>query len=108
MANRLGQVSAYHPLVQLCLAAYDDQSGWFGVHYTPTGAIQMLPVSSVKKPIDAGNGWANPSDTVRMHVHVATCTCLDTWVDPGTAPPAACGGTAAVRRADPPPGPTPS
>jgi glucan 1,3-beta-glucosidase len=60
--------------------------------YTPTGTIPTLPVPTFTgKSINAGNGWANPSDTTRMHVPIPTCTYLDPWVDPGTAPPASCG-----------------
>lgn len=70
--------------------------------YTPTGTIPTLPVPTFTgKSVNAGNGWANPSDTTRMNVPIPSCTYLDPWVDPGTAPPAACGAGAA-RRADPP------
>ena len=72
--------------------------------YTPTGPIPTLPVptfSSAKKSINAGNGWANPSDTESMHVPIPTCTYLDPWVDPGTAPPASCGSAVARRLAEP-------
>ncbi|KAF8274934.1 glycoside hydrolase family 5 protein [Lactarius quietus] len=61
--------------------------------YTPTGTIPTLPVptfTSTSSSINPGNGWANPSDTVRQAVPIATCTYLSPWC--GTvAVPAVCG-----------------
>lgn len=80
--------------------------------YTPTGTIPTLsvPTFTGTKSVNAGDGWQNPSDTSGIHVPIPTCTYLDPWVDPGTAPPASC-GSAVARRADAPltpPVPTPS
>jgi glucan 1,3-beta-glucosidase len=68
--------------------------------YTPTGAIPTLPVPTftVRPSVNAGNGWNNPSDTQGLHVAIPTCTYLDPWVDPASAPPASCGAPV-VRRA---------
>lgn len=62
--------------------------------YTPTGAIPTLPAPTFTQSgatptatINAGNGWANSADTLGSYVPIPTCTYLDPWVDPGTAPP---------------------
>ena len=66
--------------------------------YTPTGVISTLPVPTFTATVngqattfDAGNGWANAADNTPMYRPVPTCTYLDPWVRPNTAPPPACG-----------------
>lgn len=68
--------------------------------YTQTGTIPTLPVptiSSTSSVINAGNGWANPADTVGVAVPIATCTYLSPWC--GTvAVPSSCGTQSGGRR----------
>ena len=67
--------------------------------YTQTGAIPTLPVPTLNSTssINAGDGWANPSDTVGLAVPIATCTYLSPWC--GTvAVPAVCGTQSAGTR----------
>ena len=62
--------------------------------YTPTGAIPTLPVPSLTSSngaaINAGTGWANPSDTTGLMVPIPACTYLSPWVGDGQAAPPAC------------------
>ncbi|KAF8654052.1 hypothetical protein AX16_003587 [Volvariella volvacea WC 439] len=67
--------------------------------YTTTGAIPTLPVptyvNSDGETIDAGNGWANPSDTRGVAVPIPSCSYLDPWVGPTGVPPSPlCSGAA--------------
>ncbi|KAI0306488.1 glycoside hydrolase superfamily [Multifurca ochricompacta] len=70
--------------------------------YTQTGTIPTLPVpsfTSTSSSINAGNGWANPSDTVGLAVPIASCSYLSPWVESPAALPPACGTqTAGTRR----------
>ncbi|KAI0054166.1 glycoside hydrolase family 5 protein [Auriscalpium vulgare] len=69
--------------------------------YTQTGPIPTLPVptfsASGSASIDAGNGWANPSDTVGVAVPIASCSYLSPWVESAVAAPPACPTGAAAR-----------
>jgi glucan 1,3-beta-glucosidase len=79
--------------------------------YTPTGTIVTLPgptftqSSGSNVKIDAGSGWANPSDTVGMYVQIQGCSYLDPWIGPTATPPPVC--AAGKKRAYPPPMITP-
>jgi len=60
--------------------------------YTPTGTIITLPgptfTSSHGSPtINVGSGWLNTADNQGLFVAIPTCTYLDPWVKPTTAPP---------------------
>lgn len=80
--------------------------------YTPTGSIVTLPgptitVTSDKatSTVNAGNGWANPSDTAGMMVPVPSCSYLDPWVGPtAEVPSPLCSGSPV----SPPPASTPT
>ncbi|KAI0273720.1 glycoside hydrolase superfamily [Gloeopeniophorella convolvens] len=83
--------------------------------YTQTGTIPTLPVPSftASSSVNAGNGWANPSDTSGIAVPIATCTYPSAWLESAVPLPPPCGPQAAApqRRADEPaitPAPTPS
>jgi len=77
--------------------------------YTPTGTIITLPGptfttsggSRATATINVGNGWANTADNQGLFVPIPTCTYLDPWVDPGTAPPSPLCPAAARREAAP-------
>ncbi|CAA7267896.1 unnamed protein product [Cyclocybe aegerita] len=60
--------------------------------YTPTGPIPTLPVPTFPSSVtvNAGSGWANAADSQGVFVPIPTCTYLDPWVDPSTAPPPVC------------------
>jgi glucan 1,3-beta-glucosidase len=66
--------------------------------YTPTGTLITLPVPTPtggSKTVDAGNGWANPSDSAGMMVPIPTCSYLDPWVGPtADVPSPLCSGGA--------------
>lgn len=75
--------------------------------YAPTGTLVTLPAptfthssgSTATATIDAGSGWANPSDSGGLYVPVSTCSYLDPWVGPTAAPPSPlCSGSGARRR----------
>ncbi|KDR81484.1 hypothetical protein GALMADRAFT_239455 [Galerina marginata CBS 339.88] len=71
--------------------------------YTPTGPIPTLPIPTFTaagstSTINAGNGWANSADNQGMNVNIPTCSYLDPWVDPGSAPPSPLCSAAAARR----------
>ncbi|KAF9532305.1 exo-beta-1,3-glucanase [Crepidotus variabilis] len=77
--------------------------------YTATGPIPTLPAPTFSaKNVNAGNGWNNAKDNTGFNVPIPGCTYLDPWVDPGTAPPAACAGAANRRAPQPTITPPPS
>ncbi|KAH9050687.1 glycoside hydrolase [Lactarius hengduanensis] len=68
--------------------------------YTQTGTLPTLPVptfTSTSSSVNAGNGWANPSDNVGLAVPIATCSYLSPWAG-AVAAPAACGTQSAGTR----------
>lgn len=74
--------------------------------YTPTGVLVTLPVptftyssgATATATINAGDGWANPSDTSGLMVTAASCSYLDPWIGPTAAPPSPlCSGGARRR-----------
>ncbi|KAI0322258.1 glycoside hydrolase [Amylostereum chailletii] len=68
--------------------------------YTPTGTIPTLPAASFTTTgsvsVNAGNGWANPSDQVGLMVPIAGCSYLSPWVESAVAAPPLC--TPAAKR----------
>ncbi len=69
--------------------------------YTQTGPIPTLPVptfTSTSSSINAGDGWANPSDNVGLAVPIATCSYLSPWAGTAAVPPACGTQTAGTRR----------
>ncbi|KAI0065416.1 glycoside hydrolase family 5 protein [Artomyces pyxidatus] len=76
--------------------------------YTSTGPIPTLPPptltpASSTATINAGNGWANPSDSTGVAVPIASCSYLSPWLESAAPLPPVCTPGAAKREAAPEP-----
>ncbi|THH20693.1 hypothetical protein EW146_g728 [Bondarzewia mesenterica] len=61
--------------------------------YTPTGTIPTLAgptFTSASSSINAGSGWANPSDTAGLMVPISGCQYLSPWLESSVADPPVC------------------
>jgi glucan 1,3-beta-glucosidase len=83
--------------------------------YVPAAEIITLPgptfTPAPSKTIDVGNGWANPSDTIKLAVMPSGCPYIDPWIGPDRSV-TPCTGPAAAAAPDPaitpPPDPAPA
>jgi glucan 1,3-beta-glucosidase len=67
--------------------------------YTPTGSVPTLKpatfttvsaATATAKSIDAGNGWANPSDNAGLMVPIGGCQYNDAWLESAEPTPPVC------------------
>ncbi|KAH7927098.1 glycoside hydrolase family 5 protein [Leucogyrophana mollusca] len=69
--------------------------------YTPTGTVATLPPPTFSvgssSTANAGDGWANPSDSAGGMVAIATCSYLNPWIGDAAPPSPLCSSAAAAR-----------